>query len=309
MTQALSQTVRSLDGNGFAQALHAGTLAVVRECDNLDRINVFPVADADTGANLAATLRAASARLGAGAPSRIGDAARLAADAALDGARGNSGAIFAQFLRGLAESFSDRAPRGHARVRRRRRAGLAGRLERPAEPARGHHPLGAAGLVARALGGQRAHRGLRATPWATPCRPPATRSPRRRASSPCWPATGWSTPAARASSTFSRACSTGCAPARRGGRRLRRRPPRRSSSPAPTTRSTPPIASAPRRSCRASAIDTERVKARVAPLGDSLVVAGGGSRVRIHLHTNAPLRVPDRGRRASGRSRPARSTT
>jgi len=29
MTQALSQTVRSLDGNGFAQALHAGTLAVL----------------------------------------------------------------------------------------------------------------------------------------------------------------------------------------------------------------------------------------------------------------------------------------
>ena len=37
------------------------------------------------------------------------------------------------------------------------------------------------------------------------------------------------------------------------------------------------------------AIDVGRLKARVAPLGDSLVVAGGGSRVRIHLHTNAPL--------------------
>jgi dihydroxyacetone kinase-like predicted kinase len=81
MTGARVQTVHSLDGNGFAQALHAGTLAVVAECDNLDRINVFPVADA---------------------------ARSVAAEAALDGARGNSGAIFAQFLGGLAESFSDR---------------------------------------------------------------------------------------------------------------------------------------------------------------------------------------------------------
>ncbi|MGZ4200193.1 MAG: DAK2 domain-containing protein, partial [Thermoleophilia bacterium] len=104
--------LRLLDGHGFAQVVHAGTLAVVRECANLDRINVFPVPDADTGTNLAATLRAASARLGTGAPSRIGDAARLAADAALEGARGNSGAIVAQFFHGLAESFADRAQVG-----------------------------------------------------------------------------------------------------------------------------------------------------------------------------------------------------
>ena len=58
MTPAPIRTVFSLDGAGFAQALHAGTLAVVAESDDLDRMNVFPVADADTGANLAATLRA-----------------------------------------------------------------------------------------------------------------------------------------------------------------------------------------------------------------------------------------------------------
>jgi uncharacterized protein len=100
--------VRTLDGATFAQVIHAGTVAVVRERDTLDRINVFPVPDADTGANLAATLRAAAARLGAEAPSHVGAAARMAADAALDGARGNSGAIFAQFLHGMAESLGER---------------------------------------------------------------------------------------------------------------------------------------------------------------------------------------------------------
>ena len=72
---------------------------------HLDRINVFPVADADTGANLAATLTAAAAGLGRTPPPGIGVAARMAADAALVGARGNSGAIFAQFLHGLAEGL------------------------------------------------------------------------------------------------------------------------------------------------------------------------------------------------------------
>jgi len=99
--------VRTLDGTRFADVVRAGALAVVRERALLDRINVFPVPDADTGANLAATLRAA-ARLGDTSPSAIGAAARLAADAALDGARGNSGAIFAQFLHGMAESVRDR---------------------------------------------------------------------------------------------------------------------------------------------------------------------------------------------------------
>ena len=82
--------------------MRAGTHAVLRSQETLDRINVFPVADADTGANLVATLTAATSALGDGSPAAIGSAARLVADAALAGARGNSGAIFAQFLDGLA---------------------------------------------------------------------------------------------------------------------------------------------------------------------------------------------------------------
>lgn len=92
----------SLAGDGFAQVVRAGTHAVLRSQATLDRINVFPVADADTGANLVATLTAAAAGLGRHAPAGIDEASRMVADAALRGARGNSGAIFAQFLDGLA---------------------------------------------------------------------------------------------------------------------------------------------------------------------------------------------------------------
>ncbi len=97
--------METLTGQSFARIVQSGAYAVTRAQDALDRINVFPVADADTGANLAATLSAAAAGLGRNPPAAVGSAARVAADAALIGARGNSGAIFAQFLHGLAEGL------------------------------------------------------------------------------------------------------------------------------------------------------------------------------------------------------------
>ena len=100
--------VYKLDGRAFARVLRAGALAVVGRQEALNRINVFPVRDADTGTNLAATFRAAAAKLGDDSPQEVGAAARVAADAALDGARGNSGAIVAQFFHGMAAALSTR---------------------------------------------------------------------------------------------------------------------------------------------------------------------------------------------------------
>ncbi|MGD1147784.1 MAG: DegV family protein [Thermoanaerobaculaceae bacterium] len=97
--------VQILTGPRLARALRAGALAVAREQETLNRINVFPVPDADTGANLASTLRAAAAALTTPNELTVGQTARTAADAALDGARGNSGAILAQFLHGMADSI------------------------------------------------------------------------------------------------------------------------------------------------------------------------------------------------------------
>jgi hypothetical protein len=76
--------------------------------DAIDRINVFPVADRDTGSNMLNTMRAACdalARVTAENASEIDVAAVWSALArgALAGARGNSGVILSQVLRGLAE--------------------------------------------------------------------------------------------------------------------------------------------------------------------------------------------------------------
>jgi len=68
----------------------------------IDRVNVFPVADGDTGTNMYLTIRDAAAAVRS-APADAGGARllRLAARAALLGARGNSGVILSEWLRGL----------------------------------------------------------------------------------------------------------------------------------------------------------------------------------------------------------------
>ncbi len=81
------------------------------EREHLNAINVYPVADGDTGSNLLATVDAVATALRASP----GDPARVAADAALLGARGNSGTILSAFVR--ASVLSLQAPVDGAAVR------------------------------------------------------------------------------------------------------------------------------------------------------------------------------------------------
>lgn len=97
-----------LDGVRLHRALVAGISRVLESADELNRINVFPVADADTGTNLAATLQAVLEATEDNPNPHAGTLLGIVAEAALDGARGNSGAIFAQFLQGLYEGVGDR---------------------------------------------------------------------------------------------------------------------------------------------------------------------------------------------------------
>lgn len=93
-----------LDDPGLVRAWAQGaTAALRRERGAIDRVNVFPVADADTGTNLYLTLREGD-RAVAAAPADATGPQLLAAlaRAALLGARGNSGVILSEWLRGLA---------------------------------------------------------------------------------------------------------------------------------------------------------------------------------------------------------------
>ena len=94
--------VAYLAGRRLARAFVAGARAVAAHREELDRINVFPVADNDTGSNLSATLARVAAAVALSRERDVARVARLAADEALMGSRGNSGAILAQFLEGFA---------------------------------------------------------------------------------------------------------------------------------------------------------------------------------------------------------------
>ncbi|NEB41598.1 DAK2 domain-containing protein [Streptomyces sp. SID14515] len=98
--------------------------ALGRERAEIDAINVYPIADGDTGTNLYLTVESAAAAVeavfaahetGATAPATA-DAVRAMAHGALIGARGNSGTILAQLLRGMAGVLADGGDAAHLRL-------------------------------------------------------------------------------------------------------------------------------------------------------------------------------------------------
>ena len=97
--------IRYLNSRRLYLAFLAGGNAVIQDKDYLNRINVFPVPDADTGTNLAATMRSIAET--AVVSKSLKTTLRSIADAALSGARGNSGLIFAQFLYSLSTEIEN----------------------------------------------------------------------------------------------------------------------------------------------------------------------------------------------------------
>lgn len=99
---------RLLDAITLRDWAHTSVSDLITHIDEINRLNVFPVADSDTGANMLFTMRSAlaEANVAAGADGGAGCVARVAAAlsaGALNGARGNSGVILSQILRGIAD--------------------------------------------------------------------------------------------------------------------------------------------------------------------------------------------------------------
>jgi len=94
-----------LDGPRLYYAFMVGGNEVIKDQKYLNKINVFPVPDSDTGTNLASTMR--SIAEGAVPNPSFYKTVHSIADMALSGARGNSGIIFAQFLYGISEEIKN----------------------------------------------------------------------------------------------------------------------------------------------------------------------------------------------------------
>jgi DAK2 domain fusion protein YloV len=107
--------LETLDAAAVHRWCAAGLDALRRHQDEIDQLNVYPIPDGDTGTNLVLTVSAAYQELAAGTAeavgpdgtlTRLGDVLRRMAGGALHGARGNSGVILSQLMRGLAESLA-----------------------------------------------------------------------------------------------------------------------------------------------------------------------------------------------------------
>ncbi|HSJ30870.1 MAG TPA: DegV family protein [Longimicrobiales bacterium] len=101
-------SISYLDGSRLRRALVAGCEFVQSRRAELNRINVFPVPDGDTGTNLALTAAGVAEELRALDESRLDVVSRQAADAAILGARGNCGMILSHFLLGFSDAVRDR---------------------------------------------------------------------------------------------------------------------------------------------------------------------------------------------------------
>ncbi len=97
-----------LDGERLRRALIAACDHARHSKAELNRINVFPVPDGDTGTNLALTVSTVADELRRNGDADASDVARAAADAGVLGARGNCGMILSHWLIGLAEGLGQR---------------------------------------------------------------------------------------------------------------------------------------------------------------------------------------------------------
>ncbi len=95
--------IRTVDGRRLRSAFIAGTLALESRRTFINSINVFPVPDGDTGDNMASTCRFIIER--AETTGSISSTSAAMAEAALEGARGNSGIIMTQYLYGLSQAL------------------------------------------------------------------------------------------------------------------------------------------------------------------------------------------------------------
>jgi len=96
------------NGRQLKQLLHAGTSWLERHAASINALNVFPVPDGDTGTNMLLTMRAALAEIPSTSDDSAASVAHAIAHGALMGARGNSGVILSQLLRGLASGLKEK---------------------------------------------------------------------------------------------------------------------------------------------------------------------------------------------------------
>ena len=97
--------IQKIDGMLLKEMFASGASLLVNNREQVDALNVFPVPDGDTGTNMSQTITSAIKEINAKPFTSAADVSNAAARGALRGARGNSGVILSQILRGFSKAL------------------------------------------------------------------------------------------------------------------------------------------------------------------------------------------------------------
>ena len=100
--------IKVIDASLLQKAFIAGAYNLERNKDYINELNVFPVPDGDTGSNMSLTIMAAANEVAALDNPTMADLAKTISSGSLRGARGNSGVILSQLLRGFCREIKDK---------------------------------------------------------------------------------------------------------------------------------------------------------------------------------------------------------
>ena len=292
--------IEYLDGVRFRRALVAGANWVRYRREHLNHINVFPVPDGDTGTNLALSLLATVEGVEAVASRSLADVTAAAAESSVLGAKGNSGVIMAHWFIGLSRAFGGVERAGIAAVGEALASAadtVCAAIESPVE--------GTVITVMRAGGRSAAAHGMTGTGIDDLLRVTCTSAEEALARTP-------EQLPVLARNNVVDAGAQGFVDFLHGIQRAARgqEAPADDSPPAMVSRVAaaaedfagrladgPPGLADPLaeggRYCteivvRGRAVDERRLRSALLPLGSSLLIAGAGAVVKVHLHTDRP---------------------
>lgn len=105
----INRRISVYDGQDLKKAFLAGAAWLEANRETINALNVFPVPDGDTGSNMSATMKSAVRNIATSDETSAATIAKKVAHDALLGARGNSGVILSQTLRGIAIGLDNKA--------------------------------------------------------------------------------------------------------------------------------------------------------------------------------------------------------
>ena len=278
-----------LDGVRLSRAVIAGAHFVSERAEALNKINVFPVPDGDTGTNVATTLQKIAAGISRMRLRHVREMSRALADQAVGGARGNSGAILAQFFWGFADGLPD-TPRVTTK-------GFGAAVVRAAESAYGAIARPVEGTILTVIRDWARHVADRAAEVKDfgVLLPESLRVARQSLEN-----TPKQMKALQKAGVVD-AGAQGFVYLLEGVVKYVREAARHAPPPVPFQEVQAAIFDkSPEdilfRYCtetllEGDAIDRDGLRREAALLGDSIVIAGGGSKLRLHIHTNEPEKL------------------